>query len=170
MKGNKKAYNKSIILIMVFLLFVFVVGIITPITVARYFSKGNTDDGSTVAKFIDLNSNDVLQETVVSDVYFTPEYTEKVTKEIAVKNNGETNVICTLKVHSTNNLPLNYSWNIKGNDVITNDTTYDSLVSIGSTVTYVLSITWDTSVDDYFTSYEFEYIYITVECEQYVTE
>lgn len=170
MKGSKKTYNKSIILIIVFLLFVFTVGIITPITVARYLSKTQSNNSTTVAKFIDLNSNDVVNKTIISDVYFTPEDTQEITKEIAINNNGETDVICTLQVHTTNNLPLNYSWNIKGNNVISNELTYDSLISVGTTVTYQLNISWNEDVDNYFSSYEFDYIYVTVQCEQYVTE
>lgn len=117
---------------------------------ARYVTTDHAQDEARVAKF------DVKQSgTMTQSLHKTMRPGDSFTKEIEITNDGEAYVSCVVRVETTGNLPLDYSWT-------------EQTVSLapGDTETLSLTIEWSGTNHNYLYSQELDELSIVVDCTQ----
>ncbi|MBQ8403179.1 MAG: hypothetical protein IJX55_01985 [Clostridia bacterium] len=122
---------------------------------ARYTTMANGGDDARVAKFEVSTAGNLTQSF---ELEMNPQ-SETQSRTITITNNSETTIKYTVKVESTGNLPLIFSW---GNDKTS------GTIAVGDTnpQTLNLNISWESEENSYLYSSEIDCITVTVVCEQ----
>ena len=120
---------------------------------ARYTTMANGGDGARVASFEVSTAGNLTQSF---ELEMNPQSNTQ-SRTITITNKSETAIKYTVKVESTGNLPLEFSWTNQSGTITAGDTT---------PCTLNLNISWETGKNSYLYSSEIDCITVTVVCEQ----
>ena len=120
---------------------------------ARFVSRAVGSDAANVAKFDVTVAGTMTESFGISESELAPG--ESFEKTVSVTNNSDVTIRYTVRVESTGNLPLDFSW-----------TEYSKTLGVGESDSHDLTVTWRTEETSFLYSREVDDVRIHVTCEQ----
>lgn len=120
---------------------------------ARFVSRAVGSDSASVAKFDVTVAGTMTESFGISESELAPG--ESFEKTVSVTNNSDVTMKYTVRVESTGNLPLDFSW-----------TEYSKTLGVGESDSHDLTVTWRAGEKSFLYSQEVDDVRIHVTCEQ----